>query len=333
MTSFLKRIIIFVGLFLMLNAIYASFFKINFLPKMYVHWLFAADCAKTPTEASTDVLIMGDSRVFYGLNPNAFDSMRVERISMEAARPFEIFYLFKEYLKNKKTPPKILFLSFAPDHLAIHDDFWKYTTRFGTIPFSASLRFINKANDLDDLAILERSSYLQAVSDLSLRAMGSLKYYLADYQKTKLVRRRAKNKQAYEELEEERYVTDNRLFSPSKSSIEERNNLKISPTLEFYLKEIVRIAEEHDIKVLFEALPSSKQMAQKRTETYEQPYKAFLMKMQTQFPNARFSDALPFFADTILFRDAGHLNAEGATYFSKGLARRLRMELAQEPKK
>lgn len=331
MNKFLRKICGFTSLLLLLNFSYARFFKINFSTKEYPHWKAASLIASHPSKNSVDVLIVGDSRVFYGIDPNLFEPLKVERISMEAARPFEILCLLKQYLDRKAVPPRLLLISFAPANLATHDDFWKFTTKFDIVSLSEMISFISRANMLEDLESIERSSYWRANWDVLIRFVGGIKYYLADYQNSNLLGYRTRNLMAIDSLRNERFLERPNIFSPMDYEIPTYDSLRMSKTLEFYLREIIELAESQNIQVLFKAIPTSEQLAKSRAPRFEDSYLQLIRSLKNDYPKTYISDELPFYQDSNLFMDPGHLNNRGAKLYSERLADELLSHLqAQE---
>lgn len=248
MKQFIKTVLLFLFICAVSTGLFFHFFKPLFLHRIYPHWAYAFEEAKKRNDAN--LLIMGDSRVFYGINPNYFKDVEVKRLSMEASRSYELNYLFQQYINNCSSPPELLILSIAPEHIEGHDDFLKFTSRFSLIPIHHDLEFLKTAHELGESSIFGSFSYSEVLFEYTLRYVGFFSYYTSDLQKADLIKGYQKYNLELGKLRKDRFIAKVKQSNFTNLVIEDRNNFVPSLTLQKYLNQIFYTAEQNQIKVL-----------------------------------------------------------------------------------
>jgi hypothetical protein len=287
---------------ILLSLVCLSFFGKNYYEnREYPMWDFTKEKIGFENETYYNLLMIGDSRAKVAFIPKLFDvdnSVSIN-LALGGATPIEGYFVLKNYLRlNKK--PKMILLSYAPFHFEKQDWYWTRTLNWGLITSVESDEVMDKAKSLNDLKIMgfrrkkEYWKYDPYQNIAEMKAGFTRKRWLT-------------NKVTMDYLIESRgHIYFGRGQKNSKPFAETRSGkFSVSVILDYYLKETIRLSNEHGIKVFYYTMPLNRTSEKLLEKEYKLDYDLYLNKISKEY-NINVLNNLYFMADTN-FGDASHL--------------------------
>lgn len=289
MRQFLKRIVVFVGLFLLTVSIIAVF---NFI-KLKIEFSMLKE---------VDTLILGDSHSFRGIDPSFFHNGYNASIQAE---PFVVTYWkYKEFLKYQK--PEKLIVSVSPHNISSFNDLkfsngstagemFKRTSFFGDYK---SLKGRVDLNERERMEVFSKEIFITPqLKQLSMKRWGGFKPL---------------NKSFIDNSEmsiKRHYYKDSLLLKPSVLQMD-------------YLDSIVEISLKSNVKVVMIGLPLHANYFNKIPKEFRESYQGLKDKYKNRVIFIDKSYKHEF--SKLYFSDTDHLNKKGAYRVSQILADQLK---------
>ena len=254
----------FIFSFLVLN------FKNLYMNQEYPMWNDVKNKIYNNSNHEFDILYIGDSRAKAGLIVKDFEvltKLQVLNLTIGGSTPIEGYYSIKEILKNNQIDKIIL--SYAPFHIAHADSYWHRTVKFEFFKDDIYEEIYQNALKMNESYFLERS-----YKDYKIK----IGLYLTDFQNGIRYKRWIKNYEVYNYLNESKgHYYFGKLNGTSDLNSEASIKLfKPLPLIDFYLKEIVKLANEYGIKIFWFTMPFNKSSFDKTSEQYIKEYNIYI---------------------------------------------------------
>jgi hypothetical protein len=310
------------GLAAVLLPGYVETFPINVFHPEYAAWAGQLEFAGRPARPEPEILVLGDSRAHAAVLPAELGAP-ARSLAAAAATPIEAHALFTRYLAHH-APPRWLVVSFTPIHLEFDELFWERTARWKLISTSDALAVFRRAETLADPILGRPDAAKLALRWLRLRANLPVDY-AAELRASKLGLRRSRNLSVLAQLEQ----TSGQLYYGGADAASEPNNevgrtrFQPSPLLDFYLREILDVAAERGIAVVFAAMPMNQSSLDRLDPRYAAGWDRHLARLAAGHPEVVWRPKLWSLPDDH-FGDGSHVNQRGARTVTQRLAGDLR---------
>ncbi len=303
----MKKYILKIVWFLLLVLIFViGFYHLN-------NYLFDKVHHKFFTSREIDTIILGDSH-FMHLSENAMENT----INMaQAADPYPVMY-FKLQEALNYTSPKTIVLTYSYNNIAYFSDV-KYNN------FSELV--INRLYSIESFySLYSRSQRKKIALSIFMRKLFTpnidfLNYFLSDKKVASLPFYEYKASGALKKPKQKGKLNFD------KSKLKERVNShykykksekKLGVVSISYLKKIIALCEENDIKVMLVNMPLHSSYRNHIPKFYKNKYNALTKSLTTEHSNVIFKDFSDFFDErNEFFSDPDHVNKWGALIISK----------------
>jgi hypothetical protein len=270
-----------------------------------------------------DALFLGDSRSFYGIDPNAINSKsNIHNFSFVSESIIITYWKMSYYLENKKLDNlKKVYIYFDESMISSPS-----RTRLKTTYDYSKFYNWNFDEITKDYSFTERINFWINVNSSLVRLRGSFRMLISQSLQS-LVKKNNEN----ELLEKSGLST--RLYSIKPERFESQkdylvNGLKglplIHPEPIKYYHKLVKLLKKHNIEVVFYKIPSTSILLTYENNQLEQLYlnlhKREKYFIQSEFPGSKYED-FTFYDRWELedFSDRGHLNKKGAQKLGRNI--------------
>ena len=256
---------------------------------------------------SLDILFLGNSYCYSGINPVYFDSTGLKTFNMGVSTCGINYYtvLVNDYIKSVQKKPKSVFILVSPMTLSEKAD---------DALNNPIYRYLNYPISVEEYMLLYDPALLKSYPKIMARSFSRTFVNLYDYFTTK---------QNYcNEAENKMVATKGYILSTNKTSLQSELNTNhffvpfnksvFDTTKTTRFLNLAYALEKQGIKVVFYELPSNR-LYSFFNSAYLQNYKAFVAKLKQKhdfiFVDLKLTDSY--------YRDQDHLNTDGAILASK----------------
>ena len=326
-----------------------SLFEMLYASAEYPMWKSKTEYAK---KKDIQNIILGDSRAVVAFEPRMYRE-KYYNLALGGGTPIEAYFILKKILDNNQLEKVII--SFAPMHFEFSDIFFERTLKYNFFTSVSELNevmclskklnnkfFINSSADME-LRELENErkfpkdldvEYALVAAETDNKYLNKQDYYmnflkaLMTYYKfpyfylgelknlTNL--KYGVNKKIYNEIKENKgQYFFGTLKECSELNLEaSRNTFIRSPVMLYYLNQILKMANEHNIQLFYINTPFNKSSYKKMNDEYIQGYTNYFESIKSNYPNFYWSEDIFNYEDNC-FGDPSHLNPKGVQKFRK----------------
>lgn len=253
-------------------------FKSIYMNQEYPMWLDVKNKINNSSKIDFDIIYLGDSRAKAGLIVNEFEdktNYKVLNLSIGGSTPIEGYYSLKNVLLQNSKIDKII-LSYAPFHLAKVDSYWNRTVKFNFLTESEYEEIYQNA-----LMIKEKSFLIKDYKDYKIKTG----LYLMDFSNG-IVQKRWKNNyevSKYLETSNGHYYFGRARGTSGLNHEASTSNFKVLPLIDFYLKEIINLCKENNIKIFWFTMPFNKSSYENITQEYKINYNEYIDSFASKY--------------------------------------------------
>lgn len=251
---------------------------------------------------SLDILFVGSSALYSGINPAYFDSigLRTYNLGLAAAGPYFYELLLNDYIASVKQKPKTVFFLIMPS------TFMSRIDRFEEVGIHRYL-----CHPLTNEELVKRYSLWCTYPSLLIKSFqkGIKNLIYSDKASPVTIQEALKNKGFYSSDEVTSYMKEQK-------EKEQYQNWKLdtfSMAGYEYLEKYAASVRQRGIEVAFFSVPGNK-VSGFFTNEFIQKYQAVLNRLQTRY---KLYDLSAMQLDSSCFRNSDHLNTRGAGFVSK----------------
>ncbi len=318
---------------------FVEYGKNYYAPIDYQTWEFKHDFLSKAVKEDPKELIIGDSLAVAAINPNLV-SERLYNLAMSGMTPVDAWYYLKKYFKTGRSPERI-FLSFGTTHWQGSDTFKEHSLGFGYMKFSEFFDFINTTENLSLFYRPEQTFdvfkdwfpfnyFWKSIVKNHHKNLASIEFFLLKLGLTPLQFNHIKsvffemiddqsisNKK---EIKEMMYKTRGHHFFDFNDTtnlvnpITKFDGWKIHPLNDIYLRKIIELCNEKNIKVVIDFVPNNHtSWTQYRPEFFQEMNKYF-ENLKSTYTDLTVSDlkSLP----KELYGDMDHVNEAVSVEYS-----------------
>lgn len=259
-----------------------------------------------------DVMFLGDSRMKAAAIPAQISS-DAYNLALGGAGTVEMYYGLIYYLEKHPAPNTVI-ISFAPNHYEGHGEFSFRTLYFHLLRPEDERSILSKMAELDK-GNKEQEKIVKKGAlpyDLRLLSEYSWSVYGTEF------RRKGTNQKIYDETKSHngQYYFGRASSAPKPNQEAKRKEFKLLHSFDYYLRELIMLCEENNIKVIIEQLPMNPASSEAiKKSGYLAAYQAYLKALSADFPDITIVYDIPEYPPDC-FGDASHLNERGAKKYS-----------------
>lgn len=295
-----------------------------YLDSEYPSWRYTMDVCDGTITADSSVVIVGDSRAMAALLPDVIEEetgLLAVNLAVGGATSMEMFYFYKEYLKNNPAPEKTVIM-FAPFHYSYIDNFETRTMFFRSLSLKDSIEAYTVAASYEAESIWHKGV---ASQELSCR-LGLPNKYLPPLINSKFVGRRSENTEIYNTLKANRgqnyFGTANGCSDLNyEANYKEMKQDNDSRFLDEYLNRLISLAKSNSSEVILAQPPMNKSSFDRLDANFTGQYFDYLKAVAANNHEIRVDEEIECMDDSY-FGDSSHLNASGAVIFSEEFAKK-----------
>lgn len=320
-----KFVLKFIFAAIVLNALfylYVERYKAEMFPKEFVFWdeqIKIIDQEKA-FDTKINKLFIGDSRVAAGMTtrsiPNSYN------LSLSGSSVVNSYYVLKRFLQNHKDQIDTVIMSFSPFLLIEGNDeqhFWKYGGKF-------KLHTYEEMKQIDSVCIALKDDTTFGdfrMSRYALYQMNWVYYYQAN------VRNRGESRKNLNQSFRENFIQEKgdvtyQMDLPKFDTLyleSTYDRFALSPVKEYYVKEIFKLCQAHNLHVIYTTMPLNKFNYHYSKKRFIEDFKGYLAHLHRSYPKYDIDLDLHVYSAE-LFGDYSHLSRDGALHFSDELKRR-----------
>jgi hypothetical protein len=298
---------------------YVAIMPMAFLSRDYPLWVAKRTMMDQCRLGS--VLVFGDSRTMAATMPSVM-AVPVTNLALSGASPIETYFAVRRALRCP-TPPKLVVIAQGVLKFTGDADYWASFVRNGVLDYTDMREVDRDAAGLHDAEIidLQPADQLRPALRELLFAMRFPPFYFGSLTNGFIAARWRHNRDV---LRDSLLSSGHALFgtrSGSSDLADEGHNpvYRTSPLIDLYFSRTLALLADRNVPVVFLSMPiNHATYARMRSELSEQ-FHTYLQTKARQWPGLRVvGPAIPCWPDKF-FGDAWHLNARGATEYSRWL--------------
>lgn len=283
----------------------------SYMDGEYGFWMQQRDYAKSKHDTEDSVILLGDSRMKLGVDPQAIGG-NVYNLALAGGTPIEMYYTLKNYLVNNK--PRAVVIGFAPTHF-MHME--SYTQR------SLYFHYFNR----DEVMEINENVFRLDGKDFKAEAV-QYEYYSPAVYLNGLIHSVRENRT---EINQETYkeasthnggLSSNDNIAKQDDCPEETKDafFRVSPVLDYYFRSTIELCLSNNIPIEVIQLPINKEgfLLLEKTGYYSQ-YIDYMESVRNDYGIAVVVD-IPAY-EREYFMDGSHLNKRGSERFVATLKR------------
>lgn len=301
---------------------YISLCPFMYMDEEYPAWRFTKEFTTGPSNElfnntqPADTIILGDSRAMADLLPEKLGDKNVVNLALGGATSIEMYYFYKEYLKNN-TAPSTVIVMFAPFHYSYIDNYKTRTAYFNALNPIDTVE-LNGFADFFDASSILFDDYREY--SLSCR-LHMPNVYLPAIYNSRFTGRYDSNHSLYDKLlsscGQGYFGTADGCSDPAyEASYTEMAKDGDAKLLAFYFEKLLKLLENSSVQVILAQPPMNETTYDSLNEAYVSEYANFIQNECSPFKNIVYEDSLVRY-DNEYFGDSSHLNEKGAIRFSE----------------
>lgn len=264
--------------------------------------------------ASSQTLILGDSRAMADFVPALFDS-NVVNLAVGGATSIEMYYTLNDYIKNNGVPSEVVIM-FAPFHYSIIDNFWQRTVYFNYLSVNDLKEVYSLANASESETLLTKG-YQNDLLSYRLRFPDK---YLPALINSKLIGRKNENSTTYIEIERNLGygafgTADGCSDLNYETGYEKMHTTGDALLIDIYMNKLLELCSNQGIKTQVLIPPMNESSVNALNPSYLQSINSYFEDLILKYPSIDINPEIPCYED-MYFGDASHLNNKGAIKFT-----------------
>ena len=300
--------------------LYAATMPMAYLDHEYPFWLakraLLAECRRG------DVAVFGDSRAVAAVMPAAI-SVPVTNFAFMGASPLETYFAVKRAL-SCATPPKMIVIAHSTFKYFSDDRYWPFAVRTGFLNYDEMRQVeadadrlhddeIDRGRPADQLPKALRDRLFQMrfpafYFDSLLGAFGAARLPVNRAVEHDILKSRGHSLSVVvphsEELSAEAFVS----------------KLSLSPLLDLYFSRTLELAAQKGIPVYIVAMPINEKTCERMPTRPRKAFEAYMAAKAAAYPSVHVVEPTVLCWPNDFFGDGWHVNAAGASTFSKRLS-------------
>lgn len=320
---FIRKSVVFLSIWTVIFVSLCQFLPMHYFNGEYPLWVDKMEVLDEPGEYSN--FIFGDSRAIAGIDPRELGD-HYYNLALGGGTPMEGYFMLRRLLENGNRVDTLI-ISYAPLHLEQSEMFWDRQMKYRFYDLADAREIFRELNQLneefwkyDDARLYtdsKRGSHIRQAYANFLRWPGTLRPELSK----SLFLRGAQNLQIRAEVARRKGNFD---FGRAKAShglnVEaQREEFRPKRVIREALEQLLTMAGENNIHVVYTLLPVNATSYNHMTENYKAEVARYHSELAEMFPKVVFRETeLKYFEDTC-FGDASHVNTKGRERFMQGL--------------
>ena len=286
--------------------LYTKFSFMAFADEEAPYYIWNKDKCAKKQETSYEVVILGDSCANAAYIPELMSDKTIN-LSLGGTTPMENYYTMKEFLSNNEAP-RAVYISFADQHLYGDECFFTrimYNHRYSV---SDCYEMLMTAKEYNDAYVYKDN----AIKDFIEYELYLPNKYITSLSKAWFFTRYADNKNSYDGIEahQGRYIKRCNDEWFDEEVVYE--NFTVSPLLDYYYRELIRLCITNDINVHLVKLPLPN--ANIFSENYNNQWNEYYNNLKIEFPSVTVDRWDTY--NSWNFADGQHMNTHGSMKFS-----------------
>lgn len=303
-------------------VIFTLAFPMCYLDSEYPSWRYTKMVCSGELEADASVVILGDSRAMAALKPDVIEQqsgLKSVNLAVGGATSMEMYYFYKEYLKNNPAPEKTVIM-FAPFHYSYIDNYDTRTVFFRTLKLSDAAQMYKNAAKSGAESVCHKGII---ADEISCR-LGLPNKYLPALVNSRFIGRRSDNEAIFDTLIANRGqnyfgTADGCSDLNYEANYKEMKTDNDAKFIDEYVNRLLELAAANSSEVLLCQPPMNESSFNHLDENYMNQYYNYLKSVAEHNPKVRVEEKIEAMEDKY-FGDSSHLNAAGADMFSKEFA-------------
>ena len=266
--------------------------------------------------------VFGDSIVLDGVQPERLGP-GVINCAMNGSTPIESYFLIKRLIKAPARPQAVL-LSYNAYHFVHPDFYWENTVKFGLVSGPEGGEVMDRIIQLKDAELLSGSGIWNLEQRLYsfLLSRGFPPYYISSLVAEPFGVRQRENEEALKVIAQTRgqYYFP---LSDGSQSLNADTQLKtfiVSPVVDYYFKQTLKILKSENIPVYFYAMPVNESSVPHLDSGVVKGYREYLEGQAKADPQFHILSKWLTVYPWKLFSDYAHLNEKGTLRFNHEFA-------------
>lgn len=323
----IKKVIIFSGIWAILLYVICLFLPFHYFNAEYPMWLSKMEIMDN--DQTYDNLMIGDSRVIAGLDPEVFGD-DYYNLALGGGTPMEGYFMLKNMLAANKKIDTIL-VSYAPIHFEQSEMFWDRQLKYQFYDFEDIHEIFEELNNKNEIfweyegdkffANDEREKFIRKSYLTYLKSPMELRTELGK----SLLLRGYSNYQVYDQIKAQRgyYDFGKKAFSNELNVEAKRERFLPKEIIVLCLEKMFDLAKKNNIKVVYLSLPMNKTSYNALSCSYKKGVVEMHYRLNKKFPEVQFNDQGIVYYEDDFFGDSSHLNKEGRKKYSQEIKTRL----------
>lgn len=286
--------------------LYTKFSFMAFADEEAPYYIWNKNICTQKQDSQYDVVILGDSCANAAYIPELMSDKTIN-LSLGGTTPMENYYTMKEFLSNNEAP-RAVYISFADQHLYGDECFFTRIMYNHRYSISDCYEMLMTAKEYNDAYVYKDN----AIKDFIEYELYLPNKYITSLSKAKFFTRYADNKKSYDGIEthQGRYIKRCNDEWFDEEVVYE--NFTVSPLLDYYYKELIRLCITNDIKVHLVKLPLPN--ANIFSENYNNQWNEYYNNLKIEFPSITVDRWDTY--NSWNFADGQHMNTHGSMKFS-----------------
>ncbi|SNZ01268.1 hypothetical protein SAMN06265377_3105 [Flagellimonas pacifica] len=332
-SNLIKQVLAFSAIWFFLMYLICLFLPFHYFNAEYPMWKSKMEVMESNNTFSN--LIIGDSRVVAGVNPDALGS-NYYNLALGGGTPMEGYYSLKQMLNSGKKVDTII-VSYAPLHFEQSEMFWDRQVKYNFYELDEIEEIFNELNTENETfweyegdknfeesekgSLMRRAYKTYFKFPTELRTELSKSFLLRGYT----------NYAVYNEIKNRRGCFDFGRADFSNDLNVEANRVQFVPkkVLVSSLEKMFELARENDIIVMYTSLPMNQTSYNALHSEYRNGVEQMNSYLKLKHPYVEFVNPALVFYDDTYFGDASHLNKKGRERFTFELKQLVTKKLFQ----
>lgn len=319
-SNLIKQVLAFAIIWFVLVYFICLFLPFHYFNAEYPMWKSKMEVMETNNTFNN--LIIGDSRVIAGVNPDALGP-NYYNLALGGGTPMEGYYSLKRMLKAGKRIDTII-VSYAPIHFEQSEMFWDRQVKYNFYDLDEIDEIFSELNTENEIFWAYEGDKNFKESDKSALMTRAYKTYFkfptelrTELSKSFLLRGYT-NYNVYKEIKSRRGCFDfGRADFSNDLNVEAKRTVFLpKKVLLASLDKMLALAINNQIVVMYASLPMNQTSFHALSEEYRNGVERMDVLIKKKHPEVQFINPALVYYDDIYFGDASHLNKKGRERFS-----------------
>ncbi|WP_190810944.1 hypothetical protein [Flagellimonas sp. S3867] len=318
--NLIKQVLAFAAIWFVLMYLICLFLPFHYFNAEYPMWKSKMEVMESNNTFSN--LIIGDSRVIAGINPDALGS-NYYNLALGGGTPMEGYYSLKRMLEAGKKVDTIV-VSYAPIHFEQSEMFWDRQVKYNFYNLDEIDEIFSELNTENEIFWTYEGDKNFEESEKNTLIRRAYKTYFkfptelrTELSKSFLLRGYT-NYNVYQEIKNRRGCFDFGRADFSNDLNVEAKRIDFSPkkVLISSLEKMFALAEKNSVTVMYVSLPMNRTSYRALSDEYREGVKQMDRALKRKHPEVEFINPALVYYDDTYFGDASHLNKKGREKFT-----------------